>query len=166
MALARTSNDLVGLAVNISHMGKQRWILPIAAGIAVATGCSSAPAPPAETVTVTTERPVTGATAPTVAPSSVPAHSVPDATAAPAAQSWTMPNLIGRNLQDAQDAIQALTENQIFYSGSTDLTGQGRNQILDANWQVCTSTPPPGATITKDTAIDFGVVRIDVEDCP
>ena len=33
-------------------------------------------------------------------------------------------------------------------------------------WQVCTSTPPPGSTITKDTTIDFGVVPIDVEDCP
>ena len=77
-----------------------------------------------------------------------------------------MPNLIGRNLQDAQDAIQAVTNNEVFFSGSTDLTGQGRNQVVDANWQVCTSTPPPGATITKDTAIDFGVVRIDVEDCP
>ncbi len=77
-----------------------------------------------------------------------------------------MPNLIGSNLQDAQDAIQALTNNEIFFSGSTDLTGQGRNQIMDANWQVCTSTPPPGATITKDTMIDFGVVRIGSEDCP
>lgn len=77
-----------------------------------------------------------------------------------------MPNLIGRNLQDAQDAIQALTNHEVFYSGSTDLTGQGRNQILDRNWQVCTSTPPPGASFTKDTVIDFGVVRIDVEHCP
>jgi hypothetical protein len=76
-----------------------------------------------------------------------------------------MPDLIGSNLQDAQDAIQKLTNNEIFYTGSTDLTGEGRNQIMDANWQVCTSTPPPGTTITKDTMIDFGVVRID-ESCP
>jgi len=124
-------------------MVNQCWIAAIAVGIAV-TACSSPAVPPAETVTVTSEGPVP----------------------APSAQSWTMPDLIGGNLQDAQDAIQALTDNEVFYSGSTDLTGRGRNQIMDANWQVCTSTPPPGSTITKETTIDFGVVRIDVEDCP
>ncbi len=77
-----------------------------------------------------------------------------------------MPDLIGANLQDAQDAIQKLTNEEIFYTGSTDLTGQGRNQIIDNNWQVCTSTPAPGEPITKDTKIDFGVVRIDTETCP
>ena len=30
---------------------------------------------------------------------------------------------------------------------------------------VCASTPPPGATFTTDTEIDFGVVRIE-ETCP
>ena len=133
------------------------------------TGCTSTSPPPVETVTVTTERPVLATPAPTIAPApstAAPAPGFPNATAEPAAQSWTMPNLIGRNLQDAQDAIQTLTNNQVFYSGSTDLTGEGRNQILDANWQVCTSTPPPGAAFTKDTAIDFGVVRIDLEECP
>ncbi len=132
-------------------------------GVAImVAGCSSTPPRPAETVTVTTERPVAVAPPPTGAPA--PSSSV--ATVAPAAQSWTMPDLIGNNLQDAQDAIQALTDYEIFYSGSTDLTGRGRMQILDANWQVCTSTPPPGASITKDTPIDFGVVRIDTENCP
>ncbi|MCV7105614.1 PASTA domain-containing protein [Mycolicibacterium chitae] len=77
-----------------------------------------------------------------------------------------MPDLRGKNLQDAQDAIQLLTNNQVFFSGSTDLTGQGRNQIMDRNWQVCTSTPAPGASFTAETSIDFGVVRIDTESCP
>jgi hypothetical protein len=77
-----------------------------------------------------------------------------------------MPNLIGRNLQAAQDAIQALTGNPAFFSSSTDLTGKGRMQVLDRNWQVCSSTPPPGATFTSDTAVDFGVVKIDTETCP
>ncbi|OBB00850.1 hypothetical protein A5662_14245 [Mycobacteriaceae bacterium 1482268.1] len=77
-----------------------------------------------------------------------------------------MPDLRGRNLQDAQDTIQQLTNNQVFMTGSTDLTGQARNQIMDRNWQVCTSTPAPGETFTKTTSIDFGVVRIDTETCP
>ena len=79
---------------------------------------------------------------------------------------WTMPNLIGKDLQGAQDAIQSLTRDQVWYSGSTDLTGQGRAQIMDRNWVVCTSTPPPGSTFTTDTKVTFGVVRIDTEKCP
>jgi hypothetical protein len=108
----------------------------------------------------------------TSTPSTVTVHDTPPSAASPtlgaspAAQSWTMPDLRGKNLQDAQDAIQTVTNNQVFYTGSTDLTGKGRHQVMDRNWQVCASTPPPGATFTKETSIDFGVVRIDSESCP
>ena len=81
------------------------------------------------------------------------------------AQSWTMPDLTGSDLQGAQDAIQSLTNGEIFFSDSHDASGQGRNQILDRGWQVCTQDPAPGSTITPDTNIDFGVVR-DTEQCP
>jgi hypothetical protein len=141
-------------------MALRTWIL-VVAGVFTLVGCVNS-SPPAETVTVTTERSVTAAPPPTVAAPPTGVGAAP----APTAQSWSMPNLIGSNLQDAQDAIQRLTNNEVFYTGSTDLTGKGRNQILDANWQVCTSTPPPGSTITKDTIIDFGVVRVDSESCP
>ncbi|MGV0644583.1 hypothetical protein ABQE44_14385 [Mycolicibacterium sp. XJ2546] len=146
-------------------MAHKWWIAAIVLGVALA-GCSSQSAPPAETVTVTTEQPVVAAPTQAITTSSAIAPATSGAPANSVSQSWTMPNLIGSNLQDAQDAIQALTNNEVFFSGSTDLTGQGRNQIMDANWQVCTSTPPPGATITNDTMIDFGVVRIDTENCP
>jgi len=53
----------------------------------------------------------------------------------------------------------------VWFSSSTDLTGRGRAQLSDRNWQVCTSTPPPGARFTVDTDIDFGVVRVS-EECP
>lgn len=86
----------------------------------------------------------------------------PTAAAAP---SWTMPNLIGTDLQGAQDAIQSLTRGEVWFSSSTDLTGKGRAQISDRNWQVCSSTPAPGATFTATTKIDFGVVRVS-EKCP
>ena len=81
------------------------------------------------------------------------------------AQSWTMPDLIGSDLQGAQDAIQSLTDGAIFFSDSHDASGQGRNQILDRGWQVCTQDPAPGSEITPDTNIDFGVVR-ESEQCP
>jgi hypothetical protein len=87
--------------------------------------------------------------------------------AAPAsAQSWTMPDLIGKDLQGAQDEIQSVSGGQVWFSGSTDLTGQGRAQILDRAWVVCTSTPPPGAAFTTTTEINFGVVKKDIESCP
>ena len=55
---------------------------------------------------------------------------------------------------------------QVWFSSSTDLTGQDRAQLSDRNWQVCSSTPAPGATFTVSIKIDFGVVRIDSEECP
>ncbi|HNO36237.1 MAG TPA: PASTA domain-containing protein [Nitrospira sp.] len=115
-----------------------------------------------ETVTAAPSRSVIPEPPPPVTVAESPTASSPAGTQ----QSWTMPDLRGRNLQDAQDTIQALTANEVFYTGSTDLTGQGRNQVLDRNWQVCTSTPAPGETFTKDSVIDFGVVRIDSESCP
>jgi hypothetical protein len=89
--------------------------------------------------------------------------TTPHAAADPS--SWTMPNLVGKDLQGAQDAIQSLTHDAVWYSSSTDLTGKGRAQIVDRNWTVCNSTPAPGATFNTTTAIDFGVVR-DTETCP
>ncbi|MED5815279.1 hypothetical protein VST63_23205 [Mycolicibacterium sp. 050232] len=63
---------------------------------------------------------------------------------ASAEPSWTMPNLIGMDLQGAQNAVQSLTRGEVWFSSSTDLTGKGRAQVSDRNWQVCSSTPLPG----------------------
>jgi hypothetical protein len=128
--------------------------------IASACGSSNTAAPS----TVTVHQSTVTVHEPTSAVASAPSAAQP-APVTPAAQSWTMPNLVGRNLQDAQDAIQALTDDNVFFSGSTDLTGQGRAQIMDRNWQVCMSTPPSGSALTVGTRIDFGVVR-DSESCP
>jgi hypothetical protein len=77
-----------------------------------------------------------------------------------------MPNLRGQDLQTAQDAIQSLTNDGIVISTSHDATGAGRSQIFDRDWQVCTQNIAPGAQISVNTDIDFGVVRRDVETCP
>lgn len=76
-----------------------------------------------------------------------------------------MPNLIGQDLQAAQNAIQALTDYKVFFSGSKDLTGEGRMQMNDRNWQVCTSTPAAGSLLTEQTSVEFGVVK-ESESCP
>ena len=94
----------------------------------------------------------------------VPAPAAPAPTFAPAEMSWTMPNLVGSGLQDAQDAIQRLTGYGIAVTSSHDATGAGRMQLSDRNWKVCSQNVAPGETITSGTQIDFGVVKLD-EDC-
>ena len=94
------------------------------------------------------------------APQPEPATTPP----APAAQ-WVMPSLVGSNLQAAQDRIQVVTGNPVFITFSHDATGQGRNQVLDSNWKVCSQNVVPGAAFTDTTRIDFGAVKL-AEKCP
>ncbi|WP_433660363.1 calcium-binding protein [Nocardia sp. CA-128927] len=60
------------------------------------------------------------------------------------------------NLQAAQDKIQ---EGGVWYSRSTDATGKGRMQVLDANWIVVAQTPAPGVLIGEGDAV-LSVVKI------
>lgn len=128
--------------------------LSTAALAASLVGCSSSPGPGATPTVTETSR---------VTISEARSESSPGA--APVVESWIMPNEIGKSLQTAQDDLQALTGNPAFVSTSEDLTGEGRQQIMDRNWQVCSSTPPPGASFTSQTNVVFGVVR-DSERCP
>ena len=135
----------------------RRWVT--AATVALAecmTGCSGpdAPAEPARTVTVTVTP---------QAPPPAPA-ATPTAVAGATGTSWTMPDLVGSNLQDAQNAVQDLTDFAIAVTTSHDSTGAGRQQVVDRNWKVCSQSVAPGTTITQNTKIDFGAVQLD-EDC-
>ena len=89
----------------------------------------------------------------------------PPHTTARQVEHWAMPNLVGSGLQDAQDAIQKLTGNVVFFTSSHDVTGRGRHQILDRNWKVCDQNVAPGAQIQVGVKIDFGVVKL-AERCP
>ncbi|MFI1397255.1 hypothetical protein [Streptomyces sp. NPDC020681] len=73
----------------------------------------------------------------------------------------TLPNLVGKGLQSAQDEAQAAG---FLGLDSHDALGRGRIQALDRNWKVCFQTPAPG-THPADTRIDFGAVKLD-ETCP
>lgn len=55
-----------------------------------------------------------------------------------------MPDVVGMDLQDAQDTIQ---DAGVSYSRSEDATGEGRSQIVDRNWTVVRQEPAPGAAI-------------------
>ena len=132
----------------------RRWVTAATVALATGTtGCSGpdAPAEPARTVTVTVT-----AQAPLPAP---PAPST--AVAGATGTSWAMPDLVGSNLQDAQNAVQDLTDFEIAVTTSHDSTGAGRQQVVDRNWKVCSQSVAPGTTITKGTKIDFGAVQLD-----
>ncbi len=113
---------------------------------------------------------------PTVAPTTTPApdtvtvtqtpppvtSSAPAPVTAPVVD-FTMPDLVGIDLQSAQNTIQG---NGVFLSRSHDLLGM-RNQVLDSNWVVCTQSIPAGQQVTGDAEglIDLGVVKRE-ESCP
>jgi hypothetical protein len=119
-----------------------------AAALTAIGACGGAPASPPP-VTVTVEVPV-AASAPVAAGPASPQ----------AAQSWPMPDVVGSGLQDAQDAIQRLTDYGIAVTTSHDATGAGRMQVADRNWFVCSQNIAPGTTITPRTLIDFGAVKL------
>jgi beta-lactam-binding protein with PASTA domain len=74
----------------------------------------------------------------------------------------TVPDAVGRDLQYAQDTMQAAG---FFSLTSHDATGQDRFQVVDRNWTVCDQSPPGGTTADPATRIDFGAVKED-ETCP
>lgn len=143
----------------MTHVGPSgRAGAPLIAGAAMAllAGCagSPAPAPPPAPAPVSPTSAVTAAP-----PLTEPSPTVVIATEGPA--SWTMPNLVGSNLQQAQDDIQALTGFEIPVTYSHDETGAGREQLLDRNWTVCSQNIPAGAEITRNSRIDLGAVKVN-----
>lgn len=84
----------------------------------------------------------------------------PDSATDTAAETATLPNLVGQDLQAAQDEAQAAG----FYAlDDQDASGQGRLQILDRNWTVCSQDPKPG-THPTDTPVVLYAVK-DGETC-
>lgn len=119
---------------------------------------AAAPSPSASPTPEATQEPTQE---PTLEPAPVPTQE-----RASDRVSFTMPNLVGTDLQTAQDKVQ---EFGIFYSISHDLLGS-RSQVIDSNWIVCDQTPRAGAKVQGraedwEGKIDFGVVKRE-ERCP
>nr|WP_198152018.1 hypothetical protein [Kibdelosporangium sp. MJ126-NF4]CEL22910.1 hypothetical protein [Kibdelosporangium sp. MJ126-NF4] len=122
---------------------------------AVLAGCGTGTAPGGTT-------PPGSSTSFTASFSAAPTPSaVATSRPAPAAGTWTMPNLVGSKLQQAQDTIQKLTGNPLFLTRSHDATGKGRNQVVDSNWKVCGQSVPAGQSFHTDTVIDFAAVKLE-----
>ncbi|MFD1048457.1 PASTA domain-containing protein, partial [Kibdelosporangium lantanae] len=81
------------------------------------------------------------------------------------AKEWTMPDMVGKGLQEAQDAMQKLTGDPVFLTTSHDATGAKRQQLVDHNWKVCSQTPAAGTKINMKSVVDFGAVKTG-ESCP
>ncbi|MFG2434618.1 PASTA domain-containing protein [Streptomyces sp. NPDC048508] len=92
-------------------------------------------------------------------PSGAPTASKSEATAA---ATKTVPNLVGKGLQAAQDQAQAVG---FYVLTSHDGLGRDRMQVFDRDWKVCTQKPSSGNNVSVDTKLDFGAVKVD-ETCP
>jgi hypothetical protein len=92
----------------------------------------------------------------TTAPAAAPASS-----GAGSAAIGSLPNLVGRGLQNAQDTAQAAGFDVLK---SHDALGRGRHQISDREWKVCFQNPAPGPVPTT-SPLDFGAVKL-AESCP
>ncbi|GAA4400744.1 hypothetical protein GCM10023153_28500 [Ornithinibacter aureus] len=136
--------------------------LAAASGLSGCGGSSASEATTAAvapTVTVSTTVEVTATPSPSESESEVPAE-VESTTAAP--ETFTMPKLVGQNLQLAQDMLQ---KDGSFLLDQVDALGLGRIQVMDSNWQVCTQSPKAGKEVPVDTMVTLASVKL-TEDCP
>jgi len=150
---------------------RQPWLVVIgglaAIGVlgALIGGVESEPdsvmATPSSTASASSAAPTTPA--PTTSAPTTPAPTTSAPAASATGTAFAMPDVVGMDLQSAQDLIQTYG---VFLSVSHDLRGS-RNQVLDSNWLVCDQNIPPGQQVTGDAEgkIDLGVVKRE-ESCP
>lgn len=128
----------------------------IAAAIAALflSGCGgNAPvATPTVTVTATQPAPTPEPTSPTPEPT---APAPADTTGPP--QAKKLPDVVGMNLQEGQDTMQAAG---FFLLDDQDATGQGRLQVFDRNWVVTRQDPPAGSEVSVDTRVTLYAKKI------
>jgi len=101
-------------------------------------------------------------------PSTAPPSSQPEPTSSSPVEgaTFTMPNEVGKGLQDAQDDLQRVSHDPVFYTSSKDATGRGRHQVFDRDWKVCGQNVPAGKLVERKTVlITFSVVKL-AESCP
>jgi hypothetical protein len=156
---------------------QRRLFLPalvaLAAFAVLGTGCASSGGPDATPVTPATAVVTKVVTQEANPPSSARVRASTGSKAAERktkkrkdsnADSFVMPNEVGRGLQAAQDDIQRVSSDPVFVSHSHDDI-KSRFQIFDRDWKVCDQNVRSGKRISAIAHIDFGVVKLD-ESCP
>lgn len=83
-----------------------------------------------------------------------------DAGAEAASETAELPDLVGMDLQAAQDEAQGAG---FYFLDDQDASGQNRLQVLDRNWVVCSQEPEAG-THPTDTKVTLFAVK-DTESC-
>lgn len=101
------------------------------------------------------------AESPSVQPSEPPESQATE-TPEEEGSTFTMPDLVGKNLQEAQNELQALGSDVLEQE---DASGQERSQIIDSNWKVCTQAPAAGQEVPTSTTVTLSSVKKD-EYCP
>jgi hypothetical protein len=80
------------------------------------------------------------------------------ATPTPTAEEkFTMPKVVGMNLQLAQDLLQSKGS---YIMDQEDFKGLNRFQINDSNWKVCKQTPAPGKSVPVSTVVTLYSVKL------
>lgn len=77
-------------------------------------------------------------------------------TATPEAK-FTMPRVVGMNLQLAQDLLQSKGS---YILDQVDHKGLLRIQVLDSNWKVCKQSPSPGKVVLASTVVTLSSVKL------
>ncbi|MGW6786893.1 MULTISPECIES: PASTA domain-containing protein, partial [unclassified Streptomyces] len=80
---------------------------------------------------------------------------------APQAPPATVPRVVGRSLQAAQDEARAAG----FSVRSDDALGRSRAQEPVRDWKVCSQVPAGGMRLATGNTLAFNTVKVD-ESCP
>ena len=118
------------------------------AGLVALAGCSAGQAAAPAPVTEST-------------PAAAPDQASPDAPESEPAVTFTMPNLVGKSLQAAQDELQALGS---YLLDQQDASGEGRMQMDDSNWKVCSQDPAADTEVSIAATVVLASVKNN-EDC-
>ena len=70
---------------------------------------------------------------------------------------FTMPRVVGMNLQLAQDLLQSKGS---YILDQVDHKGLLRIQVLDSNWKVCKQTPSAGKVVLASTVVTLASVKL------
>ncbi|MGN9845287.1 PASTA domain-containing protein [Nonomuraea sp. H19] len=77
--------------------------------------------------------------------------------AEPAAEEKKLPDVVGMNLQEGQDTLQAAG---FYVLNDKDATGQNRLQVFDRNWVITKQSPAAGRKVSTDTLITLYAKKI------
>jgi hypothetical protein len=72
-------------------------------------------------------------------------------------ETFVMPNLVGMNLQLAQDLLQSKGS---YLVDQEDFKGLGRFQLIDSNWKVCSQSPTSGKKILTSSLVTLSSVKL------